>query len=347
MRKIILSLMFLFFIIFIFYYFINKDIYFDWEYELVISKWETFNDVLLQFSEFDKLSFNLYWILNDLPDDIRPWLYTFSWSYSKSDFFDSLKSWPETVFIDIRLLEWWSSYDVDYYLYSNDYIDSWDYVNFIKNEDIISSYKDRYDFLEKNNDIEILEWYLYPDTYRIDISKDIIDQLVYLQLENFKNRIWDKYGEDFFNFNDNLSQAWYSYEFEIDDIITLASIVEKEENNDENKPLISWIFINRLDSWRRLDADISLCYWLWTWYINCTVDDIVANLNDSSNLYNTRQNSWLTPTAIVSPHISSIDAVLNFENTDYYFYLHDNSWNLHPSKNNQEHNIKRSQYLNN
>jgi cell division protein YceG involved in septum cleavage len=40
-----------------------------------------------------------------------------------------------------------------------------------------------------------LEGFLYPDTYKVDIEKNIIDQLVYLQLETFKKRVWDKSKE--------------------------------------------------------------------------------------------------------------------------------------------------------
>jgi len=40
-----------------------------------------------------------------------------------------------------------------------------------------------------------LEGFLYPDTYKVDTEKSVIDQLVYLQLETFKKRVWEKAKE--------------------------------------------------------------------------------------------------------------------------------------------------------
>lgn len=74
-------------------------------------------------------------------------------------------------------------------------------------------------------------------------------------------------------------------------MISLASVIEKEERNNSYKPTIAGIFLNRLDIRMRLDADITLCYGLKKPYDACTPTIIVQNLKDNTNAYNTRQRS--------------------------------------------------------
>ncbi len=68
----------------------------------------------------------------------------------------------------------------------------------------------------------------------------------------------------------------------------LASIVEKEERSNSQRPAVASVFYNRLQDGMRIDADISLCYGLAQPYSACTPDVIVENLQDNTNLYNTR-----------------------------------------------------------
>jgi UPF0755 protein len=75
----------------------------------------------------------------------------------------------------------------------------------------------------------------------------------------------------------------------------------------------------------RLDADITLCYGLKEPYETCTPSVIVKKISDKSNIYNTRQNYGLPPQPIANPSVESIVAVLNFQKTDYLYYLHDAS----------------------
>ena len=73
----------------------------------------------------------------------------------------------------------------------------------------------------------------------IDISKENkIWQLVKLQLDNFQDKIWDEHSTLFTQINTNLKRDGYEFELSPYTIIKLASIVENEEKNDENKPTI-------------------------------------------------------------------------------------------------------------
>ena len=111
-------------------------------------------------------------------------------------------------------------------------------------------------------------------------------------------------------------------------IVTLASIIEKEERNPINKPRVVGIFLNRIQQGMRIDADITLCYGLHQGYEKCKPDLIVRSLKDTTNLYNTRVHSGLTPGPISSPSLETILAVLNVEKTSNLYYLHDMQGNI-------------------
>jgi len=70
--------------------------------------------------------------------------------------------------------------------------------------------------------------------------------------------------------------------------LILASIIEKEERSNAQRPAIAGVFYNRLQDGMKIDADISLCYGLAQPYSACTPDVIVDNLQDKANVYNTR-----------------------------------------------------------
>jgi len=190
-----------------------------------------------------------------------------------------------------------------------------------------------------------LEWYLYPDTYYIDKDKNIIDQLVYMQLEWFQKKIWQSYAGDLKNLSARLKALGFDFKLSSYGALILASLIEKEERVDTNKSLIASIFFNRLHDNMQIDADISLCYGLEKWYEYCTPDIIVQHLYDKNNPYNTRAVRGLPPTPISNVTVSSLEAVLHAEKTPYYFYLHDKNWTIHVGKDISQHNTNKSKYL--
>jgi cell division protein YceG involved in septum cleavage len=76
---------------------------------------------------------------------------------------------------------------------------------------------------------------LYPDTYRINVNNFKINEFVIKQLETFETKVYDKILSDL-----NVK--------EITDLVTLASIVENEEKNLDEKPIVAGILKKRLDN---------------------------------------------------------------------------------------------------
>lgn len=289
------------------------------------------------------------WRGNDELRMIQPGQYVFSGQYSIGEITDVFLEWPKSNNARLTILEWRNKRDVDALLVTKGLIDAGEYLAFVTNQEIIAKYATRYPFLaqaiEERGSIATLEWFLYPDTYIIDSSKDTIDQLVYLQLEAFNDRIWKVYGDQLTSLTQWLQNKWYSFPLSMYGGLILASVIEKEENKDANKPLIASIFFNRLQEWMRLDADITLCYGFSEPYETCTPSRIAQHLDDKGNEYNTRAVTWLPPTPISTIHVKSVQALFEAPKTDYLFYLHNKNGEIFPAKTNSEHNLNKSKEL--
>jgi UPF0755 protein len=289
--------------------------------------------------------------------DLIPWVYTFSWTYTKQDILDNLAKWPDSSYVKIKILESRWKYDIDNYLTENWIIDKWEYLDYISDKSLIQKYIDsenqdwdlNYPFLSIVSseilDNSSLDWFLYPDTYYVDPTKNMVDQLVYLQLKTFKEKIWNEYWDDIQNFNDEISSSWFDFQVNVYDFITIASLIENEEKVDWNKSLIAWIILNRLETSMSLWLDVTLCYGLEVSFSNCNNYMKDPYLTDGSNSYNTRKNKWLTPTPISTPAQWTISSLLNFKKSDYYYYLHDLNWKIYPAKTYDEHLNNKSKYL--
>ncbi|NOZ44857.1 MAG: endolytic transglycosylase MltG [bacterium] len=227
-------------------------------------------------------------------------------------------------------MEGWSIYDVDADLSQKDFISKGDYLSSVLSRDRIRKYQEKYVFLSGINLLS-LEGFLYPDTYYLDKSQDFIPQLLTLQLNTFDKKIWkpsqDKIGTLLINI-----QHDYSLHLSFYDLLKLASVVEKEERNPVNKPIVFGIFLNRLQKGMRLDADITLCYGLKEPYESCKPTIIVKHLHDTDNLFNTRVHNGLPPQPISSVSQETWNALFHYKKTDYLYYLHDTKGNIHYGK---------------
>ena len=240
-------------------------------------------------------------------------------------------------------------YDIDNALAQKGLSKAGDYIAYVTNPDIIKRYADRYDFLQQvrtnlNADPTSLEGFLYPNTYFIDTSKDVIDQLVYLQLEEFKKHVREPLQTDIQNYPSVLAQSRRA-NLSRYAVITLASIIEKEERSSANRPTIAGLFLNRIDQGMRLDADISLCYGLAEPYSACNTTVIAEHVSDTSNPYNTRTQIGLPPTPIGNPSDDAIKAVLTPTPSSYLYYLHDSDGVIHFASTLEQHNSNKSHYL--
>lgn len=190
------------------------------------------------------------------------------------------------------------------------------------------------DFL---NQSRYLEGYLFPDTYVVpfDIkTSEFID----LMKNNFDKRVDNKMRNDLTKLDLGLK-----------DVVTLASIVERESNNDKDRPVIAGILIKRFRSGWPLEADATVQYALssknhkegqdW-WPKELSAEDLAIE-----SPYNTRKNQGLPPGPISNPGLLSIKASIYPLETPYWFYLTDKNGVTHYAKTLQEHEDNISKFL--
>ncbi len=102
----------------------------------------------------------------------------------------------------------------------------------------------------------------------------------------------------------------------IQEIIILASIIEKETQKNDEKPAIAGVYINRLRKGWPLQADPTVVFATGDFDMKRVLT--VHTKTDSP--YNTYLHTGLPPGPICIPSISSIDAVLNYQKSDYMFF---------------------------
>ena len=121
-----------------------------------------------------------------------------------------------------------------------------------------------------------------------------------------------------------------------DEVVVLASIVEAEALLDDEMPRIASVYRNRISTRMKLDADPTVIYGLGGL-------DRPLNRRDLQQRtpYNTYRFRGLPPTAINSPSLAAIRAVLNPEETDFLFFVADGTGRHRFSRTNDEHNRAR------
>lgn len=175
-------------------------------------------------------------------------------------------------------------------------------------DEFIEAVKNHYlpDFIEVNEKRRYnLEGFLYPDTYLIEkgtSANNIIDKM----LERFNKVIDEIEKETGITINDG----------DIDKLITIASMIEKEASADVDRPLISSVIYNRLERGMKLQLDATVLYALGEHV------DVVFNRHlEVDSPYNTYKYSGLPLGPIASPGIECIKAALLPAKTDYLYYI--------------------------
>lgn len=128
--------------------------------------------------------------------------------------------------------------------------------------------------------------------------------------------------------------------YSLNEIITLASIIEEEAIKEEDRKIVSGILQTRLKIGMALQVDATFAYINGKNTYALTHDDL---RKDSP--YNLYTNVGLPPTPISNPGIESIKAVLEPINTDYLYFLSDLNGNVYYAKNFDEHQANREKYL--
>ncbi len=171
-----------------------------------------------------------------------------------------------------------------------------------------------------NIDAPSLEGYLYPDTYYF--AKGTPPETIFKVMVQ---RLWD-------NFNEPLRKRATALGLSINEVLTLASIVEKEAIYDFERPIISAVYHNRLKINMKLQADPTVLYGVEKRWKRIRYRDLRR-----VTPYNTYVIKGLPPGPIASPGIKSIKATLFYKDVDYMFFVAMNNGRHYFSRTGEEH----------
>jgi UPF0755 protein len=174
-----------------------------------------------------------------------------------------------------------------------------------------------------------LEGYLYPETYMVTPPprfdpKEFIER----QLRSF--------DEKFRTPNAKALEARGLHP-----VVVVASMVEREEPTDANRPIVAGVLWKRLDHKWQLGVDATSRYPLEDWTDN---NAFVVRLRDPDDPYNTRLRKGLPPTAIGNASLRALEAALHPEDSPWWFYLHDGNGVFHGARTGDEHDANRAKY---
>lgn len=174
-----------------------------------------------------------------------------------------------------------------------------------------------------------VEGYLFPDTYFIVKEEFVPKFFLERLLTTFRKRVADGLSKD-------VASSGHS----LHEILTMASLVEEESRNADERPVVAGILWKRLRSGMSLGVDAAVRYAAEKPTGALTKEDL-----DSDSPYNLRRVRGLPPGPIANPSLSSIQAALHPQETPYLYYLHDRNGQIHYAVTNDEHNANRARYL--
>lgn len=226
---------------------------------------------------------------------------------------------------NIVILEGWSKEDIGEYLQKKGICNQDYFVSLVEKD-----YSAEFDFLaDKPKNLDI-EGYLFPDTY--EISKgETCEDIIISMLTNFGKKLTPELREE-------IKKGPVGTPKTIFDVVTMASLIEKEVRLMDDKKIVSGIL------WKRLAIDMPL-------QLDATINYITgkgvpgASIKDTKidSPYNTYKYTGLPLGPISNPGLNSITAAVHPKKTNYWYYLSDGI--THFSETLEQHNAAKAKYL--
>jgi len=238
---------------------------------------------------------------------------------------------------EIKIIEGWSNEEIGAYLEKERVVSEKIFLEEAENYKNLTDY----DFLKDLPAGSSLEGYLFPDTYRIykDIprgdnkeneerllAKHIIDKM----LNNFRSKFSEEAQDEIKRQGKTLFE-----------ILTMASIVEKEVANKEDRKIVADIFWRRLKIGMPLQSDATINYITNKNTTRPSLDDLEVD-----SAYNTYKNGGLPKGPIGNPGLDAILATIYPQGNDYLYFLTTDDGVAVYGRNFEEHKANKARYLN-
>ena len=294
----------------------------DVEVEITITEGMTVDDLAEILHENKIINFpavfKLYASMKEMTDeDLVPGTYTISATMNYDILRNAFKPVFKREIVRLTIPEGSSTLDI-ISIFTKAGIGTYDgFVRAINDFD----YSEYFDFIPEINELDTperyfkLEGYLYPDTY--DFYSDATEtQIVYKLLENFDAKFSEEMKAD-------ALEAGYT----LDQIMIIASLVQKEAYYYEDYDSVASVFINRLQKpsiYPKLESDATVAYAIEL-LTGKRPDDIQAEELNIDSPYNTRKYDGFTPGPICNPGYEAIMCAIYPARTSYYYFVTDNN----------------------
>lgn len=251
----------------------------------------------------DKFYFEVYVWLKDWEGGLQAGEYVLNKNMSIKEIARRLSGGEATgQELSVTIIEGWDRPDVDKYLTESKIIVAGE---FLENTIIISNNeRTEWNFLADAPASATLEGYLFPDTYKI--YKDAtVNDVIKKMLNNFNSKLTAQMRQEI------KKQGKTIFE-----VITLASIIEKEVMNSEEMKMISDIFLKRLKIGQGLESDATVNFITGKGVTRPSLEDLAIE-----HPYNTYKHRGLPPGPIANPGINAIKAAIYPTPNQYYYFL--------------------------
>jgi UPF0755 protein len=294
-------------------------------HEFLINKGEGFLGIAkrLESSKLIKsrLFFEIYGLTTGKYRKIQPGKYELSPSFSVSETLDKMAR-GEFIKEKIRILEGSTIKDIMAQLKEGELMAADDFATTVTKD-----FSDRFQFLNDKPKGQGLEGYIFPDTYEIRYD-DSAEEVILKALGNFDRK-----------FTQELRQKIDSQQKTYFEIITMASILEKEALLYPDKQIVAGILWKRIEQDWPLQVDATLTYVTGRYSMELTLKDLAT-----SSPYNTYKHKGLPEGPICNPGIDSIKAAIDYKKTPYWYYMSKPDGKMVFSKTLAEHNLNKETY---
>ena len=179
-----------------------------------------------------------------------------------------------------------------------------------------------------------LEGYLFPavyDYYDDTTIEDLVEQMI---------STMDSYMSSYY---DTISEKGMT----VNEVLTLASLVEKEGSTDDDRRNIASVFYNRLNANMALQSNIAILYAMGKLGEETTLSADASIDTSIDSPYNVYTNTGLMPGPVDSPSLSAIEATVNPASTDYYYFVADvNTGTVYYTETYEDHEANVEKYVN-
>lgn len=296
------------------------------EIEFRIDKGESFRSIGARLSQESLIKsivvFKLYSFITGRAQRLQPGVYKISPEMSVPAIVKTISSGGRNE-VAVTIPEGVTIKDINAILVKAGVLDEAASITNVEIRDLVKDYP----FLEH---ISSLEGFLFPDTYRLEIGSSP-EEVVRKLLNNFVDKAWDDLKRD---------DDWYS-------MLTLASFLEREVTEFENRQIVAGILLKRLRAGIPLQVDATLSYIKCNGeFLGCKDVRVLRTDTELVSPYNTYKRLGWTPTPISNPGEEAIEATLNSKPSPYWYYLSAReTGETIFSRTLDEHNENRAKYL--